>query len=108
MSKHPAPESVVMTGYNLKRAREYGKKMAEYLRMAHECTYEAEKDLLELDGVDFKHMTPEKGRRILSEGIAGAHYAGEAHEWFRRFIGRNGVEEPTDAQMSELGGGGGR
>lgn len=104
--RHTAPNSVVMTGYHMAKAREYGKKMAEHLRQAHECTYQAEEDILALDGVEFFQMEPEKGRRIIGQGIAGAHYAGEAHNWFRRFILREGVAQPTAEQFEELGGGG--
>lgn len=106
--KHDAPQSVVMTGYHLKRAREYGRKMQEHLMQAMECTYTAEDDLLALDGVEFFKMEPEKGRRLIGDGIAGAHFAGEAHNYFRRFIVRNRVNQPTDEQLLELGGGGGR
>lgn len=106
--KFPAPQSVVMTGYHLKRAREYARMAEEHLLQALECSYIAEADLLALDGVDFFAMEPEKGRRLIGKGIAGAHYPGEAHDYFRKFILKNGVEQPTNEQLLALGGGGGR
>lgn len=106
--RQPAPASVVMTGYHLKKAREYGEKAVEHLRQAHECTYQAETDMLALDGVDFFRMQPEKGRRLIGQAIAGSHRAGEAHDYFRKFVLRNGVKQPTNEQLLELGAGGGR
>ncbi len=106
--KHAAPASVVMVGYHLKRARECGKDVSHHLRKALECTYAAEKDLLELEDVKFRHMEPEEGRSLIGDGISGVHKAGQAHEFFRKFIGKLGVSEPTNRQMKEIGGGGGR